>query len=95
MPSNIPKAREIVDAVRKGERPLHHLLDALTLMTRDKPLRQAGIKSNRVNKEIRDAVKRDLADPAFADRDLDFIGRRHNVKGGRVTEINQGQYDHL
>ncbi len=95
MPSDIPKARDIINEVWDGTRPINDLGLALGLMVRDDYLRQAPVKHSRVTKEIRDAVKRDLADPSLAKRSRDDIGRRHNIDGGRVTEIHQGKYDKL
>ncbi len=95
MPSDVPKARDIVLSVLEGERPLSDLAEALTMMTRDKYLRHAGVECNKVNKEIRDAVKRDLVDPRYAGLSRAKMGRRHNIGSGRVTEIDQGRYDNL
>jgi len=95
MPSDVPKAREIVDEVLTGLRPLDDLAEALVLMKRDKSIRHARVECNRVNKEIRDAVLRDLADPRYAGLSRAKMGRRHNIGSGRVTEIEQGKYDDL
>ena len=95
MPSDVPQAREIVAEVLNGDRPVTDLAIALPLMTRDKFIRQAKIKCNRITKEIRDVVKRELADPRYSELSRAEMGRRHNIGSGRVTEIDQGLYDNL
>lgn len=96
MSSDIPRARdELLGLANEVKGPIGERIKVIvkTWMHRDDQLRRARTKRRHITALIRDQIK---ADAAISPSDnLDEIGRRHRVDGGRVSEILHGKWDHL
>jgi len=96
MSSNIPRARQLLETGKtaKTARDIVLYIDrALKHMVRRPPTRKARIKARRITKAVVLAVKAQAKrEPGAHLRD---IGADHDIDGGRVSEILNGEWDHL
>jgi len=97
MPSDIPKAREMLEAlaIKINCEDVHpfdvarEIRAAVKLMSRDRPVRRAR-KQRRtpVKSEVKEAII--VMAKRYPDMTLDAIGVRHGTSGARVSEIIRG-----
>ena len=95
--SNIPAARDALLhlAGQIGGQEGHYIrIIVKQWMYRDDQVRpKARVKRRKICATVRDQIKADAA-ISLTDN-LDEIGRRHRVDGGRVSEVLHGKWDHL